>query len=62
MKRIAVNSGELISVGYDTELSDGYVYQFVRVSAKVYAALMSAHNKYEYFKANIIESYLVQKL
>ncbi|MBQ7220746.1 MAG: KTSC domain-containing protein [Synergistaceae bacterium] len=69
MKRIAVNSGELLSVGYDAELqvleaelTDGGLYQFVKVSAEVYAALMNAQNKYGYFKAFIMEQYLVRKL
>ena len=69
MKRISVNSNELLSVGYDAklqvlevELSNKRVYQFVRVSDAVYASLMSASNITEYFNANIRESYLVQEI
>ena len=69
MKRISVNSNELLSVGYDAklqvlevELSNKRVYQFVRVSDAVYASLMSASNITEYFNANFRESYLVQEI
>ena len=69
MKRIAVNSDELLSIGYNAELqvlevefSNHRIYQFVRVSAAVYAALISASNITEYFKANISENYLVQEV
>lgn len=69
VKRVAVHSGELISVGYDAklqvlevELSNHRLYQFVRVSYEVYSALMSASNITEYFKRNIMESYLVQEV
>ena len=69
MKRTAINSGKLLSVGYDAELqvlevefTDNNVYQLIHVSAEVYAALMNAPNKYEYFMANIEANYLGQKI
>ena len=69
MKRILVNSEELLSVGYDAELqvlevefSDKNVYQLVNVSADVYASLMNAPNQYEYFMAHIDTKFLCRKL
>ena len=56
MKRVSIQSGELLSVGYNAELQvlevefiDHSVYQLVRVSAEVYTALMNLPNQYEYF-------------
>ena len=69
MKRILVNSEELLSVGYDAELqvlevefSDKNVYQLVNVSADVYASLMNAPNQYEYFMAHIDAKFLGKKV
>ena len=69
MKRISIQSGELVSVGYDAELHVLEVelryygvYQFVEVSAEVYAALISAPNQYEYFKASIDTKFLCRKI
>ena len=68
-KRVSIQSGELLSVGYNNELQvlevefiDHSVYQLVKVSAEVYAALMNAPDKYEYFIANIDTKYLGQKV
>ena len=38
----------------EVKFADGNVYQFVRVSAEVYAALMGAVNKYEYYSSHIM--------
>ena len=69
MKRVQIHNGDLVSVGYnaelqvlEVELSGHNVFQFVRVSEAVYVALMNAPQQYEYFKANIQEKYLVQKI
>ncbi len=64
MKRTPINSGELISVGYDAEiqvleveLSNHTVYQFTRVSAEVYASLLRADMPYAYFMSEIESVY-----
>ena len=69
MKRIPIQSGELISIGYDAELqileiefSDHDVYQFVEVSAEIYSAFMNASDLYQYFKAHIDAKFLCRKL
>ena len=69
MKRILVQSVELLSIGYDAELhileaelTDGSVYQFVSVAVEVYAALIQSPNTWDYFKENIMEKFWVQKL
>ena len=69
MKRIPIKSGELLSVGYDAEmhileveLINHDIYQFVQISAEVYAALTNAPNQYDYFKAHIDTKFLCRKL
>ena len=67
MKRIAVQSGDLISVAYDAELCilevelrNGGVYQFHDVAYEVYISLMNARAKWEYYASQIQDSYFVQ--
>ena len=69
MKRIAINSGVFLSVGYDAELqvleiefSDRSVYQFVRVTAEVYALFMQSTDKQKYFEQFIQWQYAGQCL
>ena len=69
MKRIPVQSGDLLSIGYDTEIQvlevefcDHSVYQLVRVSADVYTALMNASDKYAYFEKFIHWEYAGQRV
>ena len=69
MKRVPIQSDKLLSIGYDAELhvlevelSNHDVYQFVQISAAMYAALINAPNIYEYFKANIDTKFLCRKV
>lgn len=69
MKRIAVNSGDLLSIGYNADLQlleveflDGSIYQFVRVSTEVYASLMRAEVIHSYFYAEIADIYANQRV
>lgn len=69
MQRQAVNSGELLSVGYDAELqvlevefADHSVYQLMNVTVEVYASLMSADDQYGYFDKFIRWEYAGQQV
>lgn len=60
MKRIPANSSNLSSVGFDSnneileiEFLNGSIYQYFRVPAEIYAGLMSARSKGQYFDAYI---------
>lgn len=64
MQRKRVNSSRLRSVGYDersetleVELSNGYVYQYSKVSPEVYRRFMAAPNPTTYFDDQIAEEY-----
>ena len=67
MKRIPIQSGELISVGYDAELqileiefSDHKIYQFISVTADVYASLMNATDKYQFYISSVMYQFAGQ--
>ena len=67
MKRTAIISKEILSVGYDAEtqvleieFNDKSVYQFVRVTAEVYASFMRTEAKQEYFDTEIRDKYANQ--
>lgn len=69
MKRQAVESSNLASVGYDAqtqtleiEFNHGGVYQYFDVPESEYEALMSASSHGSYFSANIRNDYEYQKL
>ena len=69
MKRTIVNSKELISIGYEAEtcileveLQNGDIYQFHEVSYETFALLMNAKVQYDYYEANIMDKYWVQKI
>ncbi len=56
MERLAVNSSNLASVGYDEESStlevefnSGYIYHFFGVPFHLYSSLMFARSKGEFF-------------
>jgi KTSC domain len=60
MRRRAVSSSVLVSVGYDEETAvlelafvDGGVYQYFEVPSAVYAGLMSASSHGKYFDAYV---------
>ena len=60
MKRIPLKSTNIVSVGYDSENSvlevefrSGSVYQYFQVPEKIFAGLMSARSKGQYFDAYI---------
>lgn len=69
MERIAVNSSNLASVGYDepsqtleVEFNHGGVYQYYDLPEQIYAALMSADSIGSYFSHNIRNVYPTQKI
>jgi hypothetical protein len=69
MKRLSVISSVLRSVGYDdltlrleVEFDNGSVYEYRRVPTEVYAALMSANSKGNYFDTVIRPSYSCRRL
>jgi len=69
MERIAVNSSNLASVGYDAanqtleiEFNHGGVYQYYNVSENVYSDLMSAGSVGSFFSHNIRNIYPTQKV
>lgn len=60
MKRQAVNSSNLASVGYDAqtqtleiEFNHGGVYQYYNVPKSIYDGLMNASSHGQYFDRNI---------
>lgn len=69
MKRQAVESSNLASVGYDptsqtleVEFNTGKVYQYANVPASVHQALMAADSHGRYFNANIRKVYIYQQI
>ena len=63
MKRIPVESSNLVSVAYDVdekileiEFHTGGIYQYKGVPKSVYEGLMSAESKGKYFHKNIKNS------
>ena len=69
VKRIAVESNYLRSVGYDSssqvleiEFRKGGVYQYIDVPPTVYTNLMNAPSHGRYFNENIKEAYAYRKL
>ena len=64
MERKRVNSSKVRSVGYDekrqtleVELSDGQVYQYVKVYPEVYRQFMAAPNPSSFYDDKIAEEY-----
>ena len=64
MQRKRVNSSKVRSVGYDeksqtleVELSDGQVFQYVKVYPEVYRQFMAAPNPTTFFDDKIAEDY-----
>lgn len=65
MKRIAVDSSMITSVGYDKQektlevefVNTGYVYQYYEVPNKVYKGLIEASSKGSYMRDYIIDCY-----
>ncbi|GHU90225.1 KTSC domain-containing protein [Bacteroidia bacterium] len=69
MKRQAVESSNLASIGYDiqneileVEFNHGGIYQYFDVPQDVYDELMNADSHGKYFSANIRNDYEYQKL
>jgi len=64
MERKRVNSPKVRSIGYDekrqtleVELSDGQVYQYVKVYPEVYRQFMAAPNPSSFYDDKIAEEY-----
>jgi hypothetical protein len=64
MQRKRVNSSKIRSIGYDeksqlleVELSNGQVYQYVKVYPEVYRQFMAAPNPTTFFDDKIAEDY-----
>ena len=64
MERKRVNSSKVRSVGYDeksqtleVELSNGQVYQYVKVYPEVYRQFMAAPNPTSFYDDKIAEDY-----
>ncbi|MDD5096424.1 MAG: KTSC domain-containing protein [Candidatus ainarchaeum sp.] len=69
MKRIAVSSSDIASVGHsaeqevlEIEFKNGGVYQYFRVPNKVYSELMAAESKGKYFHRYIRDKYTTVKV
>ncbi|EIJ41893.1 hypothetical protein BegalDRAFT_0989 [Beggiatoa alba B18LD] len=69
MERQLVKSSAIHSVGYDinteileVELHDGSLYEYYKVSKRVYDDLMRASSKGEFFNEYIRNSYINKKL
>jgi hypothetical protein len=69
MERVAVDSSDIRSIGYDAESSvleiefkKGSVYQYSEVPAEEHAALMAAESKGKHFNANVKGRYGFLKL
>lgn len=69
MERIAVNSSNLSSVGYDEptqtleiEFNHGGVYQYYDIPENVHMELMNATSIGSYFNQNIRNIYSTQKI
>jgi len=64
MERKRVNASKIRSVGYDeknqtleVELSNGQVYQYVKVYPEVYRQFMAAPNQTTFYDDKIAEDY-----
>jgi len=64
MRRTAVDSTTMLSVGYDSaqqvlevEFSSGVVYRYLEVPATVFEELMQAESKGRYFNQEIRDDY-----
>ena len=64
MERKRVNSSKVRSIGYDektqtleVELSNGQVYQYVKVYPEVYRGFMAAPNPSTFYDDKIAEDY-----
>lgn len=64
MRRTAVDSTTMKSVGYDSrsrvleiEFNSGSVYQYLEVPARVFQQLLSAESKGRYFNDEVREDY-----
>jgi len=64
MQRKRVNSSKIRSVGYDeasqtleVELSNGQVYQYVKVYPEVYRRFMAAPNPTTFYDDRIVDDY-----
>ena len=62
MKRQAVSSSNIASIGYDpssntleVEFNSGRVYEYYGVPASEYSALMNASSHWQYLNQNIIK-------
>jgi hypothetical protein len=69
MERKRVNSSKLRSVGYDeksmtleVEMSNGQVYQYVKVYPEVYRRFMAAPNPTTFFDDKIAEEYAAKRV
>ena len=69
MKRKAVNSTDIESIGYDkmaktleVAFHSGGLYQYLLVPSQVHAALMTATSHGTYFHAHIKDKYNCRKL
>ncbi len=64
MRRTAVESATMLSVGYDSleqvleiEFTSGAIYQYLEVPATVFEELMGAESKGRYFNHEIRDDY-----
>lgn len=69
MKRIAVESSMIASVGYDeeneileVEFNSGQVYQYFEVPREVFDELLQAESKGRYMKSSVIDCYPYTKV
>lgn len=69
MKRKAVESSNIASVGYkktekvlEIRFNGGGIYQYVDVPEHVYMNMMTAESKGQYFHSNIRNSYTFTKV
>lgn len=69
MYRQRVSSSNLASVGYDSlshvleiEFTNGSIYQYQRVPARIYNGLMSASSHGSYFHEHIRDKYPYRKI
>jgi KTSC domain len=68
MRRTAVDSTTMLSVGYDSaqqileiEFNSGVVYQYLEVTAAVFEELMHAESKGRYFNQEIRDDYTARR-
>lgn len=69
MKRVAVDSSNLASVGYDSnnkllevEFNSGSIYEYFNVPEQEHLNLMSAQSHGKYFIANIRNDYRFSRI